>query len=358
MTSIGVDLHKKQFTVCYRRSEDDQVFRVYETTEEGVADFVATVTCFDQIAVEQFGFTRGFLKQLKHVPCKVVLVDTTKFILISRSIKKTDHHDAAALAYGLEKGILPKARMRSEAAHQLRSLLAGRQLLIRHRIRIMIQIYSIFSGNGIHVDARKLRSKINRDRYGEDRFEMGENATLKILRNQADMVRGDVAELEEAIHEACVQMKGYDVLASVPGFGVVTIAYLLSTIDDVDDFASPRALSAYLGIVPRTRMSAGVSVPTRRLGRARTGAITRHGHGMTRSALVMSINRLMVHNDSLRAFYENVKGRRGYRKARTAAARKLLTFLYFALKAGKPIEDFSAVKFTTSGFGLPQVECP
>lgn len=346
MTYIGVDLHKAQFTVCYRKSEEDQVIREFENSPDGFDAFRKTISCFDDLAVEYFGFTRHFIKEVRDSVRQVVLVDVSKNKMISESIKKTDPNDARMLAYGLEKDILPKARLKSEAAHQLRSLLNVHDLLVFHRVRMMNHMYALLSRNGIHIDKRKMRSKVCYENISGDQFEFGDHYAWEKLCSQMNVARADITDIDKKIESASKQMRGSRVLESIPGFGPITVAYLLSTIDNVHDFTSSKALCAYFGIVPRTRMSAGHPVMSKKLGRFRSGAITRRGDTKTRAALTMAVNRVMVHNQSLRDFYDRVKGRRGYRKARTAVARKLLTFLFFALKNGKPVISFGDVDFS------------
>lgn len=345
MASVGIDLRKAQFTVCYRMSETDEMFREFPNSPEGIEEFKQTLTCLDEVAVEYFGLSRDFVKCIRGSVHRVVLVDVANNRMVSESIKKTDKNDARTLAYGLAKGLLPTARFRSEAAHQLRSLLVVRDLLVFHRVRMMNQMYALLSRNGIHIEKRKMRSKICYESICDSDFDFGDQFAWQKYCSQMNAAKADILELDKKIETTSLQMKGYSVLKSIPGFGLITIAYLLSTIDDVNDFPSSKSLCSYFGIVPRTRLSDGKPASSNKIGRFKSGSITRKGDRATRATLIMSVNRVMVHNKTLRAFYDRIKGRKGYRKARTAAARKLLTFIYFALQANEPIADFGEIDF-------------
>jgi len=346
VTYIGVDLHKEQFTVCYRVTEGNETIREFDNGEEGISDFKQTLSCLDMVAVEAVGRARYFVKQIAPLVRKVVLVTPWKYAILTTSIKKTDANDARVLALGLEKDILPVARLRTEAAHQVRALLNARELLVAHRVRLMNVMESIVANYGIKIPKLKLRYRNWRESVDVNQFAFGEYHAWLTLNDQMEAANSQIVNLERQIVDSSKQFESYGVLASVPGFGPITVAHLLRTIDRIADFNNPKALCSFLGIVPRTRQSAGHNLPSRKAGRYKSGAITRAGDSKTRSALIMAVNRVLVHNQSLRNFYDRVKGRRGYRKARTAAARKLLTFLYFALKKGKPIEAFEKIDFS------------
>lgn len=346
MACIGVDLHKEQFTVCYRVAEGQETIREFDNGEEGIAEFKQTLSCLDVVAVEAIGRARYFVKQIAPFVKKVVLITPWKYAILSTSIKKTDKNDARAIALGLEKDILPVARLRTEAAHQLRALLNARELLVAHRVRLMNVMESIVANYGIRIPKLKLRYRNWRQAVDAEQFHFGEQQAWLTLNDQMEVANSQIVDLEKQIIESSKHFDDYKVLSSVPGFGPITIAHLLRTIDRFSDFKSPKALCSFIGIVPRIRQSAGRNLTSGKVSRYKSGAITRTGDSKTRSALVMAVNRVMVHSLSLKAFYERVKARRGYRKARTAAARKLLTFLFFALERGKPIEDFENVDFS------------
>lgn len=346
MTFVGIDLHKREFTVCYRRPREDLEFKVFSNTPAGRSEFLETVSCRDEAAVESVGFARHFSKLLAPRVKRLVHVHASSNYPVFKSIKKTDLNDAALLALGLEKNILPESRFRSEISHQLGCLLSTRETLIGMRISMTNYLYAIVAREGLNVPRSKMKYRIWRDRVPIENFEFGDYLSWLVFDAQIELIRENVLTLEKEIFKTAQSMKGYAVLHSIPYFGTITVATLLAYIDGIENFPSSKALCAYFGIVPRTRQSAGENIVPKKVSRYRAGAITRQGRKSARTAIVMSVNRVMGSNKSLQAFYERIKGRKGYRKARTAAARKLLTFVYFALKNGNPIQDFSAVDFS------------
>ena len=346
MACIGVDLHKRDFTVCYRRSEDDQVIRKFDNTKGGMAEFLTSLSCIDRVAVEAVGISRRFVKAVSPHVREIVSVDAARNNLVSQSIKKTDANDATLLAYGLEKGILPLARFRSEASQQLRSILSARDLLVQTRVRTMNLLNVIAARNGFNFPPSKVRHLNWRGMIDPEKLEFGDAAAWKALDRHMETLRGDINELDKEAIAASALFEGYEALSALPGFGPVTVATLLAYIDDIDDFPNAKALVAYFGIAPRTRISAGEPIPNRKFGKFRAGAITKTGDTRARAAIIMTVNRVLCQNESLREFYDRIKGRKGYRKARTAAGRKLLCLVYFMLKTRKRVQDFANVTFS------------
>lgn len=116
--SVGVDLHKSQFTV-YWRSDDGITGRHerYPTTDDGFRRFEGALQSVIEtgtpveVAVESTGNTRYFKQRVERCGAPVRVVNTAKFKVVTESVKKTDRHDAATLAEFLEKDMLPEAHL-------------------------------------------------------------------------------------------------------------------------------------------------------------------------------------------------------------------------------------------------------
>jgi transposase len=107
---LGVDLHRTQFVVCTRWENGEQEIRQWRSSE--LSKFVEQLGPEDQIAVEAMGTTSHFYDAVVERVQRVVVVNPHQFKVISESVKKTDRHDAAALALFLEKEMLPEVRMK------------------------------------------------------------------------------------------------------------------------------------------------------------------------------------------------------------------------------------------------------
>src|SRR5262249_4712696 len=115
------------------------------------------------------------------------------------------------------------------------------------------------------------------------------------------------------------------VLASAPGIGPVTVDVVVSELGDVRRFRSGKAVTAYAGLAPRVRQSAG---------KGKDLGITKAGSPLLRGALVEAAGRAGGHRAAWRGVCEGMKKRAGGRKAIVAVARRLLGVLYAMLRDG------------------------
>ncbi len=114
-------------------------------------------------------------------------------------------------------------------------------------------------------------------------------------------------------------------LRTIPGVGPVTIDVVVSELGDVSRFASSKAVSAYAGLAPRVRQSAG---------KGKDLGITKEGSPLLRWALVEAAWRAVRQSAAWRRIYEGIKKRAGGKKAIVAVARRLLGVMYAMLRDG------------------------
>jgi len=116
---IGIDLHRNRFTCCIRL-ENERTY-VTEWELEDLGKLVRKLRPSDEVAVEITGNTRLFYDAVVEHVARVVVVNTNQFRVICQSVKKTDPHDARALALYLSKDMLPEVRMKDKELAQLAS---------------------------------------------------------------------------------------------------------------------------------------------------------------------------------------------------------------------------------------------
>jgi transposase len=82
----------------------------------------------------------------------------------NESVKKTDKHDAAAIAEFLEKDMLPESKLCSRTSEQLRRLLKARTALVRVEVAMKNQIHALLTAEGLEDKKASLQSKRERQR--------------------------------------------------------------------------------------------------------------------------------------------------------------------------------------------------
>jgi transposase len=329
MRYIGVDLHSNSITVCYLTESRKETIKTYSL--EAIGEFRKGLRQADQVAVEATGNTRWFVGQIKEKVERVVVVNPNQFEVIRKSVKKTDRHDARALAQFLSKDLLPEARLKEEEATQINSLAETRDKLVKLRTSLVNKLHALHRSRGVKsrksqfLSEKGLRAALNQE------WEVVTRVEVEVIVGQMRSVNEGIKRLDGQLAEGGARLKGQENLVSIKGVGPKAAAILLSVIGDVNDFESEEKLGSYFGIVPRVSNSNET---------VHHGRITKRGSKLGRTTLVQCALVAKKYSPYLQSFYERIKARRGGGKAIIALARKFLGVIYRTLKNDWVFEDF------------------
>jgi hypothetical protein len=92
MRYVGVDLHKRNFVVCFLGEDDAARLQTYSLTDPGLTTFCRDLWPDDQLAVETAQNAYYFYDRIHSAVNEVVLVDPNRFAVIAKSKKKTDRY--------------------------------------------------------------------------------------------------------------------------------------------------------------------------------------------------------------------------------------------------------------------------
>jgi transposase len=258
-----------------------------------------------------------------------VLVHPGKMRVIAESTNKSDEVDAEVLAEFLALGKLPRAYRPTPREREHRTLARYRakcrQVVtrVRCRIRHILASYNadrpeLFGAEGREHLATVTVTKA--DRFVLDQYLLAhDQAMAQLLAAKLELkafaARGDGAE-----------KRAREIATSAPGVGETIAEVVLAELADVERFGSVSAASSYAGLVPGRRGSGDKVIE---LG------ITKQGSRLLRWAMVQAAWQAVRHSARWRAVYEQVKRRRGGKRAIVAVARRLLVVLASMLKSGQ-----------------------
>lgn len=237
MRYVGVDLHTTQLTVCYKAMSGELELATFpiDLTDK----FIASLNADDQVAYEATGNSLFLYKKLLPAigDANITVVNTCRFKLISKSVKKTDKNDSILLAEYLSKDMLPKARIKDEFNARVYALIETRDNLVRGTTVFKNQIHNIFVQHGIKLTARQVANEKNLNKLLEScdfdettMFHLG-LAKRAIIQNQA---MSD--EIEDKLNELKDQMEQIDNLTSICGIGVKSAMGIKAVIGDIRNF--------------------------------------------------------------------------------------------------------------------------
>ncbi|HJQ22519.1 MAG TPA: IS110 family transposase [Blastocatellia bacterium] len=329
MRFIGVDLHSNQLTVCYLTTSGQQTHRTFALKD--LADFQKTLRRSDRLAVEATGNTRWFVSQVKACVAAVVVVNPNQFEVIRKSVKKTDRHDARALALFLSKELLPEARLKSERAAEINSLATTRDKLVKLRTTLVNKLHALHRERGWasrksqFLSARGLAAVLARE------WSETTSVEVEVIVSQIGALNGGIKRLDVQLAASGAELRGQKNLVSIKGIGPRAAAILLAVIGEIEDFSSAAKLASYFGIVPRVSNSNA---------QVQHGRITKRGSKLGRTCLVQCTLVAKKYSPYLGQYYEKIKAKKGGGKAIIATARKFLGIIYRTLKNDWVFEDF------------------
>jgi len=326
---MGVDLHRNCFTVFTRLEDGSGASQ--EWSIGSLKAFSKTVKGKDEVAVEATGNVRFFCEALKGRGCRIVVVNPHQFQVISRSVKKTDEHDAKVLAEFLSKGMLPEVRMKDEVHARVASLAQTRDKLVKLRTTLKNKVNNLLAARGILIRKESLSSEKGLAEVLASPVSELELMELEILVGEIRHLNDSIKKLEELLREQGRNLPGWENVTSIKGIGDTGGSILLSTIGNIEDFADEGKLAAYFGIVPRVSNSNETE---------RSGRITKRGCKLGRTALVQCALIAARYSPYLKKYYRRIAATRGTGKAIIALARKFLGIIYNTLKNNWIFEDF------------------
>jgi transposase len=350
--SIGVDLHKTQFTVCCL-SEDRKVQEsgIYPTMNRGYESFIKKMLNWMEegfeiaVAVESTGSTRYFCNRIMKAGVVVKIVNTLKFQIVNESVKKTDRHDARTLAEFLEKDMLPESILCSQESEDIRRLLKSRSVLVKALVSLKNQVHSLLLGYGIESRRGQLQSKKERQRIldglADHRSDGNAAWAVEPLLTSIDQISSQAKELERALTELVVKDEDVALLRTIPGVGLVTAATIRAYTDDIHRYENAKKYAAHAGLVPWVQNSNKT---------IHHGHITKRGPSELRTAFVqMVMGMLRLQNKTygywLMRKYQIMKENKGAGKSIIALARKMSTMVYAILNTREPFDPLKMNKY-------------
>jgi transposase len=126
-------------------------------------------------------------------------------------------------------------------------------------------------------------------------------------------------------HGRLADHKGYSAIQALNGVGRITAAIMVAEIGDVGRFPDARHLCSWAGLTPTHRESDT---------KVHRGHITKQGSTLVRWAAIEAVAR--YHGGApIAAAFTRIATRRGVMIARVAAARKLLSLIFYGLRDGE-----------------------
>ena len=237
---------------------------------------------------------------------------------------KNDVRDATDLADLLRMGRLPEAWIAPPRTRELRELVRYRAKLVALRSGLKAQVHSVLAKEGVAVPMTDLFGRKGMALLSDTRLGTCYRMRIDSLLDLIDAFDGEVAWLTAAIAARLRHHRGYTAIQAIPGVGPTFAAVFVVEIGDITRFARPPKLCSWAGLTPKHHESDTT---------VRRGHVTKQGSRLVRWAAVEAVQQL-PHDWKLRADRDRIAGRRGRNIGKVAAARRLLTLVFYGLRDG------------------------
>ena len=345
--AIGMDLHKRT-AVCFAvyAGEGQPSLKEQETLEkfnkehrsqqsepEDMRDIALALKGHEiHVLIENSTKTFDTYWVLTNLGCHVTVAQARDLYRITKSVKKNDNNDSMELAFYMRRRlhgedefaecIMPSHEwmMRREVCRTVfkeKSHLADlkrrtRSHLLLHGIKLSREYGDIFSPKAMEEMRRK------------------NDVCLRIFVSEAETIKKRVALEVKTMELMFADVRIYELLLTIPGFGKVTAAYLASMIMDINRFRTANQFTASFGVVPKERSSADSSPHC---------ATTHRGDDEARRLLKQAtwVHIMKVPDSVVTQMFNRLRNNgKAHNEALIACARKLLTVVRSVLISGRP----------------------
>ena len=241
---------------------------------------------------------------------------------------KNDVRDAADLADLLRMGRLAEAWIAPPEVRELRELTRYRHKLVHLRASCQDQVHAVLAKLGVPVACTGIFGVAGSawlDGVGLPQPYAGKVTSLRQLTGE---LTAGITMLSEVIADLLAGDRGAQVIQQLPGTGPVLAAVITAGTGDVTRFRNAGQLCSWAGLAPRHRES---DIKVAR------GHGTQQGSRLLRWAVIEAIQRAPA-DPAAGAVKAGIIARRGKEArniAKAAAARRLLTLIFYGLRDGQ-----------------------
>lgn len=327
---IGLDVHKRQTTYAVRDwdgklAAEGSCHTSFQDLYTALEPYLVCGTVAMEPCVSYYQLYLGFKK--KGIDTRVANVTQ-----IRKLVGKNDKLDAKRLADMLRLNTLPRAFVPEEHIHQMRSMVNLRHRFVQENVRLKNQIHANLDTMGVSMGTRTPFCKTwcrRLQQYIAD----NECVELKHLLEAYQMIQARIQGLtvELLAYAKKHYSKEFTLLQTIPGFGEIFAAYLISQIMPVSRFDNVKKLRRYAGVVPVSNWSDNNLYCTY-LPKASSRPLLRY-------ALVEGAQSALKTKSRIKDYFKKKKKNLHRNQAVMCVAASLCDIVYQVLTSGKPYAE-------------------
>ena len=332
---VGIDVHKKQWSICIRTSEFEHRKFTQPANTEILHNYILKyfsdyqVTC----AYEAGCFGYWISEELQSYGYRCLVLNPADIPGSDKESKqKTDHNDCRKIARELSKGELKSIFQPAVTQQNFRNLFRQRNVLMKQLRQIKCQIRSLLCFSGVNIDKEFENSTWSngfKKWLQELPLENNNRLTLNSMLRRLFFLHGEFLLIERQLrtYARTFHKEAYKILLSIPGIGPVVSIAVLSELGDLSRFKRIDNLCSYIGLIPNIYQSGDT---------LRVDGLTNRCHSLLRSYFVESAWTAVRRDPELIEYYKKFVGKKVAGKIIIKVARKLLIRMYYCMKFKQP----------------------
>ena len=321
---VGIDLHRRRSVIVAMTPQGERLsLTKIDNDAQRLAGLAAGWGESPQVVLEATYGWYWAADVLAGAGCEVFLAHPLGCKGFAYRRVKNDERDAADLADLLRMGRLPQAWIAPPQTRELRELVRHRAKLVALRSGLKAGVHAVLAKHGIVVPMTDLFGVDGQHLLDQLCLPGPYAARVASLRRLITVFDTEIDGFAAQISTGLAGHAGYRAIQRIDGVGPVLAAVFVAEIGDVHRFGGAPQLCSWAGLTPRHRESDT---------KVRRGHITKQGSRLVRWAATEAVQR--VRRGPLAATRARIGERRGRGIGTVAAARQLLTLVYYGLRDG------------------------
>ncbi len=340
ITTIGLDLAKHWFQVHGVDANGQVAVRRRLRRSEVLAYFRSLEPCL--VGLEACATAHHWARELTALGHEVKLMPPA-YVKAYVKRNKNDAADAEAICEAVTRPSMRFVPVKDAdqqsvlMLHRVRNLLVRQRTMLVNALRAHMAEFGIIAPQGLrHVE--RLLTAISDDRT---RLPELARSILRVIVDQLADTMARVRDIELRLAKWHRQSRVSQLLATVPGVGIMGASAIAATVADPSLFRSGREFAAWLGMTPRQNSSGG---------KERLGRTSKRGDKYIRSLLIAGAVAILQHARNRTTkdgeWIRSLLARKPTKVAAVALANKTARIVWAVMARGKGYQPKEV-------FGLP-----
>jgi transposase len=322
---VGIDLHRRRSVLVRMTGAGERLETVRISNDpEYLREVMARAGEAPEVVLEATYGWYWAVDTLAELGARVHLAHPLGVKAFSYRRVKNDERDATDLADLLRMGRLPEAWIAPPATRELRALVRHRAKLVALRSSVKCQVHAVLAACGVSVPMSDLFGVAGQQLLARVGLSPAFRARIGSAIRVLECLDFQVEVFTNLAAGRLPEHRGYTAIQVIPGVGPILAAVFVAEIGDVHRFPGPSQLSSWAGMTPQHHESDT---------KVHRGRITKQGSTLVRWAAVEAVQRISTYH-RLGQIRDQIGSRRGTNIGKVAAARELLTLVFYGLRDG------------------------